>query len=82
MATEPVQLNPSIPSDAIQIIDILTRDITMTRSQAQGLIQAIQTLDGLVTREAQAALAAQGVEAEAAPQNAVPKTAHNKAKPG
>ena len=67
MTTEaqPVQLNPNIPGEAIQIIDILTRDISMTRVQAQGLIQAIMTLDELAKQAEQTAQAAQDVIDEA-----------------
>jgi len=62
---QPVQLNPNIPGEAIQIIDILTRDISMTRVQAQGLIQAIMTLDALAKQAEQTAQAAQDVIDEA-----------------
>ncbi len=55
-APQPVQLNPNIPGEAIQIIDILTRDISLTRVQAQGLIQAIMTLDALAKQAAPSAI--------------------------
>ena len=47
---QPPQLDATKPRDAVQIVEILTRDISMTRTQAQALIQAIQTLATLVEK--------------------------------
>ena len=47
---QPPQLDATKPRDAIQIVDILTRDVSMTRTQAQALVQAIQTLAAMVEK--------------------------------
>lgn len=59
-ADQPPQLDPTKPRDAVQVVEILTRDLTLPRVQAQALVQAIQTLAQTVERDerAQAAAAA------------------------
>jgi len=49
-AEQPAQLDATKPRDAVQIVEILTRDVSMTRTQAQALVQAIQTLATLVEK--------------------------------
>lgn len=49
-ADQPPQLDATKPQDALQIVEILTRDVTMTRTQAQALVQAIQTLAAVVEK--------------------------------
>lgn len=52
-AEEPRQLDPTKPADAVQIIEILTRDISLPRHQAEALIIAIQTLSKAVEPQPQ-----------------------------
>jgi hypothetical protein len=52
MTEQQKQLNPESPTDAAQIVEILTREIALPRIQAQALIAAIQTLTLLAEKAA------------------------------
>jgi hypothetical protein len=49
-AAQPVNLDPSKPADAVQIIDVLTRQLTLPRDQAIALTVAIETLRRLAAQ--------------------------------
>ena len=53
-ADQPRQLDPSKPDDALQIIDIITKDETMTRANAIAVTVALQTLAKVVQEQAKA----------------------------
>jgi hypothetical protein len=55
-ADQPPQLDPRKPADAVQVVDLLTRQLALPRDQAVGLTVAIETLAGVV-REREAAQA-------------------------
>ncbi len=42
--SEPRNLNPSVPADAVQIIDILTADLALSRRNGEVFRQALTTL--------------------------------------
>ena len=45
----PTQLDPTKPADAVQIVDMLTRQATLPRDQAVALTVAIDTLRKLAS---------------------------------
>jgi len=44
----PRQLNPEVPADAVEIVNVLTRQIALPRDQAMALTVAIDTLRNVV----------------------------------
>ena len=54
-AEEPKQLDPTKPEDALQIIHILTQEVSMPRKNADAFMVALQTLAKVVSEQKAAA---------------------------